>query len=101
MHRMACHHDVRRFLWLLTLAAGALASLVLYTLATQVTPIALGGRYLIGWYLPPLAVLGSVLSVGPSRTAAGAAGSGRAAAFLALAGAIHVYCMCFILSRYF
>src|SRR5262249_22010567 len=97
----------RRFLWLIVLAGGALASLVLYTLATQVIPIALGGRYVIGWYLVGLAVIGSVLSFGPGRASPSsdpprpAPGALRAAGLLALVAPIHVYCLCFILRRYF
>ena len=65
----------------------------------------LHGRYLIGWYLCLLAVVGSALTLDVQSTTAAAAGpeSGtrRAALLLATAGLIHVYCLCFILARYF
>ena len=59
--------------WLVALAAGSLASLVLYTLSTQGLPMALQGRYLIGWYLTFLAVVGTALALdhrSPSRAGA-------------------------------
>jgi len=104
--RIARRQELRRFAWLVILGTGATAALVLYTLGTQATPIALSGRYLIGWYLPVLGVIGSVLAFGPPSSAGEAsgrtpAGAGRAAALLLLAGPIHVYCLCFILARYF
>ena len=93
------------FAWLLVLALGGAGSLVLYVLATQVAPIALSGRYLIGWHLSILAVIGTALVFGPRGEAgSGAAvrgGQARAALLLALAGSCHVYCLCFILQRYF
>jgi hypothetical protein len=103
----AQRQEARRFAWLLVLGAGATAALVLYTLATQTVPIALGGRYLIGWYLPVLSVIGSVLCLRTRAPVWGVAstemrtGSLRAAALLALVGPIQVYCLCFILRRYF
>ena len=104
---IALRQDVRRFLWLLILGVGAVASLILYTLSTQVVPIALGGRYVIGWYLAVLAVVGAVLTLdhrssGPvSADPVPPGGGRRAALLLMLAGPIHVYCLCFILGRYF
>ncbi len=96
----------RRLAWLVALAAGSLASLVLYTLSTQGLPMALQGRYLIGWYLTFLAVVGTALALerrAASRTGADPLRSGavRAALFLAVAGSIHVYCLTFVLRRYF
>jgi hypothetical protein len=70
--------------------------------------MALQGRYLIGWYLVVLAVIGSWMGLadGPSSGAFGnrlavVTRIPRAAVLLALSGAIHVYCLCFILGRYF
>jgi hypothetical protein len=102
----ARHERTRRGLWLLILSGGALASLVLYALSTQDLPMALGGRYLIGWYLPVLAVIGAALTLdyqSPSRVVDPPVPSGtwRAAGLLALAGSIHAYCLVFILLRYF
>lgn len=106
LHDAARRPDARRFAWLLILGAGAVAALVLYSLATQIVPIALGGRYVVGWYLAVLTIVASVLTLDWSPDAAGgsvrlARGSGRAATLLLVAGSVHVYCLCFILGRYF
>ena len=103
---VARRRQVRRFLWLLIVAIGALLALVVYTLSTQDRVTTLQGRYLIGWYLCVLAVCGSALVLdrcaGPDpgypvlRT-----GSLRAALLLAVAGSVHVYCLSFVLRRYF
>ena len=104
--RIARHGEGRRLIWLVALAAGSLASLVLYALSTQGTPMALQGRYLIGWYLTFLAVVGTALALdhrSPPRAGTGALPSGavRAALLLAIAGSIHLYCLGFMLRRYF
>ncbi len=105
---LARGRQVRLFLWLLALGLGAAASLVVFTLATQDLPMALQGRYLIGWYLVVLTVLGSWLALadpsgaapdgrpGPSSTCLS-----RGAVLLILAGTVHAYSLCFILWRYF
>jgi hypothetical protein len=105
---IARHLHVRRLLWLLILCVGAAASLALYTLSTQETPMALQGRYLIGWYLGVLAVIGTALALDHRRPAEaaddlepGLTGAARAGLLLALAGGVHAYCLCFILRRYF
>jgi hypothetical protein len=103
---IARHERVRRGLWLLILSGGAVATLVLYTLSTQDLPMALGGRYLIGWYLPILAVIGTALTLDHRLSARVAdsslpSGTWLAASLLLLAGSIHVYCLAFILRRYF
>jgi hypothetical protein len=102
------HGQVRRLLWLVVIAAGAAAALVLYTVSTQDRVSTLVGRHLIGWYLAVLAVIGGALTLdrraaGPSADAAAASrdGSWRAAALLLVAGAAHAYCLSFILRRYF
>jgi hypothetical protein len=104
--RIARLGEGRRLLWLAALAAGSLGSLVLYTLSTQGMPMALQGRYLIGWYLTFLAVVGTALALdyrSPSYAGADMLPSGalRACLLLAVAGAIHVYCLSFVLRRYF
>jgi hypothetical protein len=104
--RIARRGEVRRLLWLVVLAAGGIASLVLYALSTQGMPMALQGRYLIGWYLAFLAVVGTALALEyrpPSRIGAAPVPSDawRAALLLAVAGPIHVYCLSFMLRRYF
>ena len=104
--RIARHGEGRRLLWLFVLAGGSGASLVLYALSTQGMPMALQGRYLIGWYLTFLAVVGTALALddrSPTRAGEGALppGAGRAALLLAVAGSIHVYCLSFMLRRYF
>jgi len=103
---IARHGEGRRLLWLAVLAAGSLASLVLYTLSTQGMPMALQGRYLIGWYLTPLAVVGTALALDgrtPPLAGEGAfpPGAVLAGLLLAVAGSIHVYCLSFMLRRYF
>jgi hypothetical protein len=103
---IARHGEGRRLLWLFVLAGGGGASLVLYALSTQAMPMALQGRYLIGWYLAVLAVVGTTLALDhrpPSRADAAPVLSGiwRATLLLALAGSIHVYCLAFVLRRYF
>jgi hypothetical protein len=105
--RIARRRQGRRLLWLAVLGAGSLASLVLYTLSTQALPMALQGRYLIGWYLSFLAVAGTALTLAGERRASGAGaetlsfGTWRAALLLALASSIHCYCLSFMLRRYF
>lgn len=104
--RVALRGEGRRLLWLAALAAGSLASLVLYTLSTQGSPMALQGRYLIGWYLTFLAVAGTALALDgrPAPRAcveAPSSGAWRAALLLAVAGSIHCYCLGFMLRRYF
>jgi hypothetical protein len=100
--RIARQGEGRRLLWLAVLGAGSLASLVLYTLSTQGLPMALQGRYLIGWYLTFLAVVGTALALeGRSASRAAAARSWRAVFLLAVAGSIHLYCLSFMLRRYF
>ena len=48
---------MRRFLWLLALGVGSTIALAVSALLIHGQPIALQGRYLIGWYLPLLAVI--------------------------------------------
>jgi hypothetical protein len=104
--RIARRGEGRRLLWLAALAAGSATSLVLYALSTQGMPMALQGRYLIGWYLAVLAVVGTALALdhrSPLRAGADLVPSGpwRAAVLLAVAGSIHLYCLTFMLRRYF
>jgi drug/metabolite transporter (DMT)-like permease len=101
------HQQVRRFLWLLILGVGSVTSLALYTVSTQGLPMALGGRYLVGWYLCVLGVIGAALTLdhsSPQRERPGSEApsrTGRAALLLVVAGSIHAYCLCFVLQRYF
>jgi len=96
--------EARRLIWLLLLTIGSAITLVLYTLTTQVAK-PLHGRYLIGWYLCVLAVIGSALTLDLRSNASVGTGSPsgtrRATVLLATAGFIHVYCLSFILIRYF
>jgi hypothetical protein len=95
--------EARRLLWLAMLGAGGAVALALYALTTQVSK-PLHGRYLIGWYLCLLAVAGGALTLdyrAPTADTPPPSGTGRAAFVLAATGAIHTYCLCFILARYF
>jgi hypothetical protein len=105
---LARHRDVRRFFWLLALGLGSAIALVIYALSIHGLPMALQGRYLIGWYLPVLSVIGSgvVLTESPMATVVESRLAilgriPRPAALLALCALVHTYCLCFILGRYF
>jgi hypothetical protein len=111
---LACHRDVRRFLWLLALGLGSAAALAIYALSMHnyalsvyPIPINLHGRYLIGWYLAVLSVIGSGAgwALGMATTArAQPVNIGRISgpgALLVLSALLHTYCLCFILWRYF
>ena len=104
LRHIALGAEARRLLWLLVLGAGGAVALVFYTLTTQVSK-PLHGRYLIGWYLCLLAVAGGALTLDHRAPGAAVArppsGAGRAAFLLAAIGLVHVYCLCFILRRYF
>jgi hypothetical protein len=70
--------------------------------------MALQGRYLIGWYLPVLSVIGTGVVLTEPRMAMVVQGPltivgriPRPAALLALCALVHTYCLCFILGRYF
>lgn len=103
---VARRRQVRRFVWLVAVATGALLALAVYTLSTQDRVTALVGRYLIGWYLCVLPVCGSALVFDRRGTPASGhplepAGGARAALLLVVAGCVHTYCLAFILARYF
>ena len=104
LRHIALGAEARRLLWLLVLGAGGAVALVFYTLTTQVSK-PLHGRYLIGWYLCLLAVAGGALTLDHRAPVAAVArppsGAGRAAFLLVAIGLVHVYCLCFILRRYF
>jgi hypothetical protein len=101
--------QVRRLLWLVALGLGGVASLVLYTVVTQELPMALQGRYLIGWYLVFLTLAGCWIAGvnGEQRACSQPTGNwmapeiGRPALLMAVAGSVHAYCLCYILCRYF
>jgi hypothetical protein len=101
---LARRRQVRRFLWLLALGLGSAGSLVVFTFATQDLPMALQGRYLIGWYMVILTVLGSWLALADRSSATPGPPTAllsRGAVLLIVAGSVHAYCLCFILARYF
>jgi hypothetical protein len=104
LRHIALRCEARRLAWLLVLAAGGAFALVLYTLTTQVAK-PLHGRYLIGWYLCLLAVVGSSLALDHRPVSAAVSGppsgTARAAFLLVVTGLIHAYCLGFILVRYF
>ncbi len=100
--------EVRRVAWLAAVAVGAVVSLVLYTAWTQDRTSTLVGRHLVGWYLVVLAVIGTGLTFdrwtsggGGGESGGAAPGAGRAALLLVVAGGVHVYCLWFVLQRYF
>ncbi len=105
---LAHRRDVRRFLWLLALGLGSTLALVIFALSIHNLPMALQGRYLIGWYLPVLSVIGSWAALAEAPTATATRGLPailgrvpRPVALLALSGLVHTYCLCLILWRYF
>jgi hypothetical protein len=100
--------DVRRFVWLVALGLGSMIALVVYALSIYRLPMALQGRYLIGWYLPVLSVIASAAILAePSAARPGhglraiTARVPRPVALLGLSGLVHTYCLGFILRRYF
>jgi hypothetical protein len=99
--RTARQGAVRRGVWLMFAAAGAVASVAAYAFTViSLTPADLHGRYLLGLYLAVLLVCWSPLAEvdlsasGRFRRVVVATG----ATFIA---AIHAYCLCLILRRYF
>jgi hypothetical protein len=112
---LARQRDVRRSLWLLALGLGSAVALAIYArsmynYAHSVYPIPMNlhGRYLIGWYLVVLSVIGSGAAWALARVATTApvprTNIGRIpvpAALLVLSSLLHTYCLCFILTRYF
>jgi hypothetical protein len=102
---LARHRDVRRFIWLFALGLGSTVALVIYALSIYNLPMALQGRYLIGWYLPVLATITGGVVLADAPTAQGPLASlrrvPRPVPLLVLSGLVHTYCLCFILWRYF
>jgi hypothetical protein len=112
---LARQRDVRRSLWFLALGLGSAVALAIYArsmynYAHSVYPIPMNlhGRYLIGWYLVALSVIGSGAAWALARVATPApvprTNIGRIpepAALLVLSSLLHTYCLCFILTRYF
>jgi hypothetical protein len=93
---LARRRDLRRAGWLAVMGAGWAASLVVYALAIHGLPMNINGRYLIGWYLSVLLVIGSWPALGEAKTPVP-----RPAVLLVLAGLLHTYSLCLILWRYF
>ena len=93
--------SARALAWVGFVLAGFVASSAAYGLSIiRAMPADLHGRYLLGLYLCLLVVCWS----GVARVAAARGGTGRTAA-VAIAGAcclaVNVYCLAFILGRYF
>jgi hypothetical protein len=84
--------DGRRLLWLLAIGLGATGSLALYALVLQRLPMNVNGRYMVGWHLSLATVLWSAPAL---------ARRPRAAVLLALCGAGHLFCLGFVLWRFF
>jgi hypothetical protein len=98
--QLARRPDSRRMTWLALLGAGGFVTMALYTIVTQSLPMALHGRYLIGWYLVFLTIAACGLA-GVDREGKGGPPPWLPGALLVVAGSIHAYCLCFILRRYF
>ncbi len=96
LSELARTRDLRRAAWLAVMAAGWAASLVVYALAIHGLPMNINGRYLIGWYLSVLLVIGSWPALSEASTRIS-----RPPVLLGLAGLSHTYCLCLILGRYF
>ena len=90
--------DARRFTWLLIISVGWMLSLATYALVTHHEYRNLHGRYLIGLYLSLLAVFFSAPAlIRPLDRGL----ITRPGLLLTIAGAVHTYCLWFILGRYF
>jgi hypothetical protein len=95
---------VRRAVWLLVLAGGWVASLVLYAVSSYYLHRNLHGRYLIGLYLPILATCVTSVALAPRLTRFDRLrrlGIGREWLLASAAIAIHAWALRFILLRYF
>jgi hypothetical protein len=92
--------DVRRFVSLMFLGAGATAAIAAYAFATYGMQRNLHGRYLIGVYLTGLIVAFSPLAMAAPDTLK-TLRIPRAAIVLCAVAAIHAYCLSFLLQRYF
>jgi hypothetical protein len=100
---LARRPDARRVAWLVMIGLGAVGSLAVYAVSTLGRPTTLVGRYLIGWYLAWLAVAAGGLAIdwSPASADHDGRGSWRAALLAVVTGGVHVYCLCFVLRRYF
>lgn len=98
--QLARRPDPRRMAWLAMLGTGGFGAMALYTIVTQSLPMALHGRYLIGWYLILLTIAACGLA-GLDREGRGAPPRWLPGVLLVVAGSVHAYCLCFILRRYF
>jgi hypothetical protein len=96
LFELARTRALRRAAWLALMATGWAASLVAYALAIHGLPMNINGRYLIGWYLSVLLVLGSWPALAEAKTPVP-----RAPTLLVLVALIHTYCLCLVLGRYF
>ncbi len=104
---LAEQRDARRVALGSIYVVGWCGALILYALSAHSMSRVLVGRYLIGLYLAVLVIAWS----GPLLTPASPAddkrwprwlpAAPRAAVLLTLCGAVHAYCLSFIVSRYF
>jgi hypothetical protein len=95
------HRDGRRLGLLLLLAGGLAASLAAYALTSRGMQRNLHGRYLVGWYLCGLAAAWSLAALLPPVRWRGIPLIPRTVLLLTACGAVHAYCLVFILQRYF
>ena len=87
---------------ILSVFAGGVATLTAYLLAAHAVQHNLHGRYLTGWSL----CLFGFAWLYPATAGVGASQTQkfpwlRTTSFLVLVGAVHIYCLTFILQRYF
>ena len=97
---LAIRRNIVGILWAAAIAAGFVASLALYAVATATLLRDLHGRYLIGLYVVMLPLCWSVLMVHAPTTMRRGHLS-RWEVFLSAALAIHAYSLSFVLGRYF
>jgi hypothetical protein len=103
--RLGQFRDGRRLAWLALFVCGMGASLLAYALSTYTVPVNLHGRYMIGLYLLGLGIAWSgpliVRRDGPASDREPGSPGLPPAVLLMLCGALHAYCLSFIIVRYF
>jgi hypothetical protein len=94
--------DPRPPAFLFAFAAGAVASVVLYAIVIHRLPMNMTGRYMASWHIAVAALVGTAAALAAGRSLPPTtAVVPRTALLLLAAGALHVYCLSFVLRRYF